>query len=246
MAGAPALLAAAVQFLVTVLDPATGRPAANLTLADLDAPAPIESVRPANLPADVLLLLDTSVPGELLRRQAEAFLAELGPTDRMAITGLRGRRPALLAPFTADKAALARALRDAPYAGDPALWDSLAAALSHPFPAGPRQRVVLLLTAGIEGANHATPAAVVDLARDRRAALFPVFLHGSGRYTFGPLARDTGGVSFWLREHPDPAAIWAAIRSPWLVTLAAPAPAASIKAKGREKTIVSALPYESR
>jgi hypothetical protein len=246
VAGAPALLAAAVQFLVTVLDPSTGRPVPNVTPADLDAPAPIESVRPANLPADVLLLLDTSVPGGVLRRQAEAFLDQLGPADRMAVAGFHDRRPVALAPFTADKSVLARALRDAPYAGDPALWDSLAAALSQPFPNGPRQRVVLLLTAGIEGANQATPAAVADLARDRRAALFPVFLHGSGRYSFAPLARETGGVSFWLREHPDPAAIWAAIRSPWLVTLAGPAPAASIKAKGREKTIVSALPYESR
>ena len=246
MAGAPALLAAAVHFLVTVLDPATGRPVPDLTPADFDAPARVESVRPANLPADVLLVLDTSAPGEVIRRHAGAFIAQLGPSDRMAIAGFHNRRPLLLTPFTTDKAVLARALRDAPFTGEPALWDSLAAALSHPFPAGPRQRVVLLLTAGIEGVNQASPAAVVDLARDRHAAIFPVFLHGSGRYAFAPLARDTGGALFWLRDHPDPAAVWTALRSPWLVTLAAPAPAESIKAKGKEKTFVSALPFESR
>ena len=125
--------------------------------------------------------------------------------------------------------------------GDPRLWDSVFAALDTGFPTGGYRKVVVLLTAGIEGPNRTTESAVIQSAREKGIALYPVYLHGSGRWSFPGVARQTGGAAFWLREVRSAAAIVAAIRNPYLLTLQGGV--GQIKVKGREKTFVSSLPF---
>ena len=234
-------LLAAVQFLVTVTDPVSGRPVEGLRAADFSAASQVVSVEESQLPLSVLMVVDTSVAGAVVRKAAEGWAAGLASGDKMALFGYRNA-PARLHLFSGDGSALKAALGKVPFAGDPRLWDTLAAALEQPFPPGGGRKVVVLWTAGIEGANRATASDAIRLARKKGVAVYPVYLHGSGQWSFASLAAQTGGALFWLRPL-TPEQIWRGIRSPYLVTLAHPAGASTLKVKGREKTLVSALPW---
>jgi hypothetical protein len=146
-------------------------------------------------------------------------------------------------PFTTDRDSLSKALHGVAFGGDPRLLDSLSAALAVPFPGPEYRKVIVLLTAGIEGPSRALENAVVQAAVQKRIALYPVYEHGSGRWSFPGIAKQTGGAAFWLREVHAVDAIMQTIRSPYLVTLSAAGP---VKVKGREKTFVSTLPLATQ
>ncbi len=240
MLGAVGLLAA-VQFLVTVTDPGSGRPVTGLRIDDFAAASEVVSVEDSRLPLSVLLVLDTSVAGAVVRKAAEGWATGLGAGDQLALFGYQDA-PVLIQPFRSDRRALKEALGKVSFAGDPRLWDTLAAALEQPFPAGRARKVVVLLTAGIEGANRATASDAIHRAREKGIAVYPVYLHGSGQWSFAALAAQTGGAMFWLRALTAQE-VWRGIQAPYLVTLAHPAGASTLKVKGREKTLVSALPW---
>jgi len=119
--------------------------------------------------------------------------------------------------------------------------DQRSVAIETAFPAGRYRRVVILLTAGVEGPSRAGPSDVILAAIRKGIAIYPLYLHGSGQWIFRNIAKDSGGAMFWLRETKDPAGIYDSIRAPYLVTLGGGAVA--IKAKGREKSFVSTLPW---
>lgn len=230
-------LLAAVRVLVTVLDPETGLPVPGLGAADFVAPSAVVSVAAAEEPVAVLLVLDNSSAGDGLRRTAGEIVARLTARDVVALAPFQGGATA----FSGDGAAVGRAVGEVRFGGDPRLWDSVLGALDTGFPAGGYRKVVVLLTAGIEGPNRATESAVVLAAREKGIALYPVYLHGSGRWSFPGIAKQTGGAAFWLREVRSAEAIVAAIRNPYVLTLQGGA--GPIKVKGREKTFVSSLPF---
>lgn len=223
--------------LVTVLDLLTGLPVPGLTAADFQAPTPVVSVAVADAPLAVLLVMDDSAAGDGVRRVGADVLTQMGTVDRVAVTTFRG---GAVASFGGDGRKALDAVR---FQGDPRMMDALLGVLDSKFPASGYRKVVLLVTAGIEGPNRATEAMVAAKAREKGIALYPVYLHGSGRWTFPELARQTGGAAFWLREVKSAAAIVAAVRGPYLLTLQGAAAAGTIKVKGREKTFVSSLPW---
>ena len=230
-------LLAAVRVLVTVLDPESGLPVPGLGAADFVAPSAVVSVRAAEEPLAVLLVLDNSAAGDGLRRTAGEIVARLTERDVVALALFQGGATA----FSGDRGPVGRALGAVRFDVDPRLWDSVFAALDTGFPTGGYRKVVVLLTAGIEGPNRTTESAVIQSAREKGIALYPVYLHGSGRWSFPGVARQTGGAAFWLREVRSAAAIVAAIRNPYLLTLQGGV--GQIKVKGREKTFVSSLPF---
>lgn len=228
---------AAVRIVVTVLDPESGLPVMGLTPFDFLAPSPVLNVARADAPLAVLVVLDNSASGEGLRRIAGDIVARLGAQDQVALAPFQGKAMA----FTGDRAAVERALASVPFGGDPRLLDSVLNALEIGYPTGEFRKVVVLLTAGIEGPNRATEGAVIQAAREKGIAIYPVYLHGSGRWSFPGLARQTGGAAFWLREVRSAEAIVDAIRHPYLLTLQRGG--GPVKLKGREKTFVSSLPF---
>ncbi|HEU0121041.1 MAG TPA: hypothetical protein VFQ91_11000 [Bryobacteraceae bacterium] len=238
MPGAGALLAA-VQVLVTVLDGDSGAPVSGLTAESFLSPVRVESAEVSNLPVAMLLAVDASAAGGVVKDAAAALAGQLRPRDRMAVWAL-GREAIVGQAFTAERSQALMAVSALEFAGDPHLLDGLAAALDMPFPAEGYRRVVVLVTAGIEGPNRVQENEVVEKAREKRIAIYPVYLHGSGRWTFPGIAARTGGAAFWLRERRPAETILETIRSPYLLTLASPA--AGLKIKGREKTFVSSLP----
>ena len=229
-------LLAAVRVLVTVLDPESGLPVPGLAAADFLAPSAVLSVAAAEEPLAVLLVLDNSAAGDGLRRTAGEIVSRLTARDVVALAPFQGGATA----FTGDRVAVGRTLGEVRFGGDPRLLDSLLAAMGTVFPVGGYRNVVVLLTAGIEGPNRATESAVVQAAREKGIALYPVYLHGSGRWSFPGMAKQTGGAAFWLREVRSAEAIVAAIRNPYVLTLQGGG--GPIKVKGREKTFVSSLP----
>lgn len=233
-------LLAAVRVLVTVLDPQSGLPVPGLVAEDFLAPSAVVSVAPAEDPLAVLLVLDNSAAGDGLRRTAGELITRLGAGDMVALAPFRGGATA----FTGDRAVVTGSLGGVSFGGDPRMWDSLLTALETGFPAGGYRKVLVLLTAGIEGPNRASESAVVQAAREKGVAVYPVYLHGSGRWSFPGMAKQTGGAAFWLREVRSVEAIVAAIRNPYVLTLQGGAGA--IKVKGREKTFVSSLPLANK
>ena len=233
-------LLAAVRVLVTVLDPASGLPGPGLAAADFLAPSEVGSVVPAEDPLAVLLVLDNSAAGDGLRRTAGELIARLRAEDTLALAPFQGGTTA----FTGDRTAVKGALGEVRFGGDPRMWDSLMTALETGFPAGRHRKVLVLITAGIEGPNRASESAVVHAAREKGVAIYPVYLHGSGRWTFPGMAKQTGGAAFWLREVRSVEAILAAIRNPYVLTLQGGS--GTIKVKGRDKSFVSSLPLANK
>lgn len=225
------LLLAAAQILVTVLNPETGMRLSGLGVEDFSAPSGVEAVSTAHRPVAALLLVDTSVAGEVVRKTAERLVATLGEGDQLAIQ---------MTNRTATAFSSAPALESLRYDGDPRIFDGLSAALDVPFPDAGYRKVIVLLTAGIEGPSRTPESAVIQKARGRRIAIYPIYLHGSGRWVFDGMARETGGAPFWLLGGVNVEGIWDTIRRPYQLTLKGAAGA--IKAKGREKTFVSTLP----
>jgi hypothetical protein len=233
------ILLAATQVLVTVLDPVTGFRLPGLGTDDFAEAGSIESVRVADRPVAVLLLVDSSVAGEVVRPTAERLIGELSAGDQMAVMTF-SRNSSLVKGFTADKVALREAMAGVSYGGDPRMLDGLADAIGCAFPVGQFRKVIVLLTAGIEGPSRTLESAAIRAAREKGVAVYPVYLHGSGRWVFPEIARATGGASFWLREAGNVSGIWETIRQPYLLNLHRPG--GIIKTKGREKTFVSSLP----
>lgn len=236
----PGALLAATGVLVTVLDPATGLMVRGLGPGDFTSPRPVESVRAADIPLAAILLVDASAVGSVVQVAAAGIAGQMRPGDRMAVMTYAGQR-ALVQPFTDDAAAVRKAVDATNFAGDPRTMDALAEAIETPFPVGRFRCVIILLTAGIEGPSRTGQGEVIMAAIRKGIALYPLYLHGSGQWIFRNVAKDTGGAIFWLREAKDPAGIYDSIRAPYLVTLGGGAVA--IKAKGREKSFVSTLPW---
>ena len=233
------ILLAATQVLVTVLDPLTGLRLAGLGPGDFVVTGGVESVRVADRPVAVLFLVDSSAAGEVVRTTAERFIGEMAASDRMGLMTF-GRSASLVKAFTTDKGALRQALAGVSYGGDPRMLDGLASGLGASFPAGDFRKVIVLLTAGIEGPSRTPESAVIRAAREKGIAIYPVYLHGSGRWVFPDIARETGGAPFWLREAGSVTGIWDTIRRPYLLTLHRAG--GMIKTNSREKTFVSSLP----
>ncbi|MBI2686440.1 MAG: VWA domain-containing protein [Acidobacteria bacterium] len=241
MSAAGAVLTA-IRVLVTVLDPSTGLAIEQLRAEDFHAPVPVESVNTASDPLAVLVLLDASAAGDAQRTMAKELIGQFTGRDRVALMTFQ-RQAVLAQPFSENLPPVLNKLEGVVYDGDPRMMDALASAVAAPFPAGMKRKVILLLTAGIEGPSRTTEAQLVHSAREKGIAVYPVYLHGSGRWSFPGLAKQTGGAAFWVKEVRSAVEIMRIIRSPYVVTLRGPAAAGAIKVNGREKVFVSALPY---
>ena len=77
----------ATRLEVSVVDPKTGKVVAGLNAADFTVlddrtPRQVEAVEFAVTPIDVMLLLDTSLVGEMVQSVAETLIAQVGEIHR--------------------------------------------------------------------------------------------------------------------------------------------------------------------
>lgn len=247
----------ATRLVVTVIETKTGQPVADLKAADftvLDdrAPRRVEDAVYSAGPVDVMLLLDTSLVGQMVQPVAADLIARLEPKEQMAIVAFHSAAD-LVQDFTASRDLLRQAVGRVKYGNDPRLLDAIYAAADGGFESASYRRVILLLTTGVEGSSRVSERAVISLARKKGVSIFPVYMLGYERGLFENLARQTGGALFNIRElgrnstAPPAERIFQVMRGCYTLTLTGNL-ALSEKVKvqvGRpQKVFVSALPLD--
>lgn len=189
---------------VTVVDTKTGRPILGLGKGDFTffedkAERPVIAAEFSTEPIDAMLLLDSSLAGEMVRPVADELVGYLQPKEQMAIVSFHSSAD-LVQDFTSSKELLGRALNAVRYGNQPRLLNALFAAMDTGFKSAIYRRVVLLLTAGVEGDSRVTERDIVRLARRNGVSIYPVYVIGYERSMLEKLARQTGGATFNLRN----------------------------------------------
>ncbi len=193
---------AATKVIVTVIDQKTGAPLKDLQAGDFNVvddrtPRRVESAEFSAALMDVMLLLDTSLVGEMVRPLAEDLVAQLQPKEQMAVVAFHSAAD-LIQDFTSSRELLKRAIAGVRYGNNPHVLDAVYAAVDGGFESSSFRRVVLLLTTGFAGDSRVSEREVIRLARRNQVSIFPVYVVGAEKSMFEALARQTGGASFNL------------------------------------------------
>jgi hypothetical protein len=201
---AGALPAQQAKLLVSVFNEKTGEPLTNLTAAnfivtDDRTPLTVVSAKFQTGTLDIMLLVDTSLVGEMVRPLGAAFIAALEEKDQMAIVSYHSSAD-LIQDFTSSKQLLQGALAKVEYGNSPRVLDALFATLDGGFESSTSRRAVILLSAGVEGNSRVPEAEVHRLTRARRVSIYPVFVMGAERSMFQRLADQSGGAYFAARK----------------------------------------------
>ncbi len=195
---------AATKIVVTAVESRSGRPVKDLQAADFNVlddktPRRVESADFERSTLDIVLLLDTSLAGGMVQPVAENLVSQLEPKEQMSVVSFHSSAD-LIQDFTSSKELILRAIAKVKYGNTPRVLDALYATVEGGFQNTIFRRVILLLTAGMEGASRVGEREVIRLARRNGVSIFPVYVAGSERSLFENLARQTGGASFNLRD----------------------------------------------
>ena len=250
-------LPAATKLLVTVVEPKSGAPVSGLQAGDFSVlddktPRRVEQAEFSRDTLDIQLLVDTSLVGGAVRPLAEGFIGELQPKEQMGIVSFHSSAD-LIQDFTSSKELLLRSLAGVRYGNEPRVLDALFAAIDGGFPNTTFRRVILLLTAGMEGRSRTTERDVIRLARRNQVSIYPVYVSGYEKSLFELLARQTGGASFNLRDmakagsEAPPKRVFEALRGHYTLSVEGNLPPGEklrVEVKRPEKLQVGAMPAE--
>ena len=250
-------LAGSSKLLVTVVEqksgkPVTGLKAGDVTFLDDKTPRQVESAEYSSSILDVILLLDTSLVGPMVQPAAENMIAQLQPKEQMAVVSFHSSAD-LIQDFTSSKELLSRAIGQVKYGNSPHVLDALYATIDGGFQNSTFRRVILLLSAGIEGNSRVEESEVISLARQNGVSIFVVYVMGYERSMFELLAGQTGGALFNLKnmkkmsDDPPGPRIFEALRSHYTLTVAGNLPIgqkAKIEIRRPEKLFASVLPVD--
>jgi len=257
MALAAVEVSGATRILVTVVGERTGVPVKGLAphdfiVLDDGRTRRVESVEPAPDALDVMLLLDTSLLGSVVQPLAEGLIGRLGPKDQMAVVAFHSAAD-LVQDFTSSRELLHRAVASVKFGNAPRVLDALYAAIDGGFRSAVYRRVIILLSAGIEGPSRMSEREVIQLARRNSVSIYPVFVLGSERAMFRRLAQQTGGAVIELRDRQrvqqdqTPEHIFEVIRSACILSVEgnlALGERFRIEVKRPERLLVSGLPLD--
>jgi Ca-activated chloride channel family protein len=202
-----------VELYTAVVDP-RGRPVRGLGERDFrvieeGVPQRLERfAEVTDLPVHVALLLDTSTSMTLrlpqVRQAALQFLQQLvRPQDEVMVVTLDDG-PVVRAGFTHDLAFLGNGLEGLEARGGTALYDSLIFGLQA-LQDVKGQRVLVLLSDGVDERSRATVAQVMELARRAAVTIYTIGIEDDRPMTptldrplLTKLAEETGGRSFFV------------------------------------------------
>ena len=189
---------------VTVFDPKTGEPAKdlraeNFSVVDDKTQLRVERAEYKESLLDVMVLVDTSLVGEAVRPLGEAFIQGLGEKEQMAVVAYH-ESAELIQDFTSSKQLLQRSLAQVQYGNNPRVLDALYAVMDSGFENTAGRRVIIVLSAGLEGNSRVPEAEIFQLARLKGVSIYPVFVVGAERWLFRRLAERTGGAFFGARN----------------------------------------------
>ncbi len=250
-------LAGSSRILVTVVDPKSGIVVPNLkaedfTVLDDKTPRAVETMEFSQNALDIMMLLDSSLVGEMVRPVAANLISQLQPKEQMAVVAFHSSAD-LVQDFTSSKQLLTRAVSQVKYGNSPRVLDALYAAIDGGFQSSSVRRVILLLTAGVEGYSRTSEKDVISLARKNSVSIFPVYILGNERFMMESLARQTGGASFNLRnmkksgsQQPGPV-VFEVLRSHYTLTVGGNLSLGEklkVEIHRPEKLFISVLPLE--
>ena len=189
---------------VTVFDEKTGHPingltAQNFRITDGKTRLTIDGAAFKEGRMDVMLLIDTSLVGEMVRPLAAAFVKSLSDVDQMAIVSYHDSAD-LIQDFTTSRKLLYGALDQLEYGNNPRVLDALYATMDGGFQFSSARRVIILLSAGVEGRSRVGEAEIIQLARQRGVSIYPVYVIGAERGMFRRLAENSGGAYFGAKK----------------------------------------------
>jgi len=250
-------LMGASRILVTVVDSKSGAVVPNLKAGDFSVlddktPRPVEAAEFSHATLDIMMLLDTSLLGEMVHPVATNLIAQLEPNEQMALVAFHSSAD-LVQDFTSSKQLLSRAVAQVKYGNAPHVLDALYAAIDGGFQSSAGRRVILLLTAGVEGYSHTNEKDVIRLAHRNGVSIYPVYVLGNEKWMLEMLARETGGAVFNLRNMnksgngPHGPAIFEVLRSNYTLTVSGNLSLGEklkVEVRRPEKLFVSALPLD--
>jgi len=251
-------LAAATKVVVTVVEQKSGNPVTGLQTGDFSVfedktPRRVESAEFTNDTLDIMLLLDTSLAGPMVQPLAQDFVSQLQTKEQMAVVSYHASAD-LIQDFTSSHEILMRSISKVKFGNEPRVLDALFAAIDGGFQNTNFRRVVLLLTAGVEGYSRTNEREVIRLARRNQVSVYPAYATGRERALFELLAKQTGGASFNLRDMQKSGGgapgkrIFDVLRSHYTLTVQSGnlglGDRVRVEVKGRDKIMVSALPLE--
>ena len=201
-----------------------GRPAADFRVFEDGQPQGVERFAGVgDLPVHVTLAIDTSTSMSLrlpgVKQAALAFLRDLVRPQDEAMLLTFDDSPHVRAGFTHDLSFLANGLEGLRAQGGTALYDSLVFALDQ-LQQVQGQRVLVLLSGGVDERSHGTAREVMELARRGAVTLYTIGLEDDRAYApvldrglLDQLAKQTGGRSFYVHERKQLAGVYADIQT---------------------------------
>jgi len=220
---------AQTRLQVTVFDRKTGEPVTDLKAAafsvmDDRTPRQVQSAEYTNSALDLMLLFDTSLVGEMVHPLGGAFIAGLEEKEQMAIVSFASSAE-LIQDFTSSKELLRKAVRSVRYGNTPRVVDALYAAADGGFGNTVGRKVIVILSAGVEGYSRTPEKEALKLCRSHQISIFPVYVVGAERSLFEKLARESGGAFFSARDLklPPPKLaerVYKVLRGRYVLTLA--------------------------
>ena len=205
----------------------------DFTVAEDGKPQQISFFATADVPFDLVLLLDmsgsTAEKRDLIRQSTTRFIEAARPTDRIAIIAFADE-VWVLCPLTVDRARLFAGANQIEGGGGSRVWDALAFTLDNIFESAssPRRRAVVFMTDGVDsalGSYYSTAGSKISFAdllesvRKHDALVVPIYLdtedrnadfgsdgrraYANARNTLAMLALESGGLYYSARKVED-------------------------------------------
>ncbi|HEX5709492.1 MAG TPA: VWA domain-containing protein [Pyrinomonadaceae bacterium] len=157
-----------------------GLTASDFTVVENNEPREVREVRPASAPFNLVLLLDVSGSVEerldFIRKAALAFIATVGPEDRVAIVSFRDDIQ-LISDFTTDRALLAKRIKDIQAGGATALYDSIAYSLVNTLePLRGERTAIVILSDGDDNRSFVPFTDLVEAVMETGALIYPLYV----------------------------------------------------------------------
>ena len=250
------MLSAEIKLLVTVTDPKAAKAVTDLKAEDFsatdgDAVRRITEAKFTTGKVDTMLMVDSSLMGQMVQGPAAEFISQLEEKEQMALVAFHSSAD-MVQDFTSSRQTLLRKLGEIKYGNTPRALDALYAAMDGGFEHTVLRRIILLLTAGYEGGARVRDRDVVKLATKNGVSIFPLYLTGRERGLFEMLARRTGGAPLNLRDlakvtKSPGKTVFDIVRGSYSVTMSGnltPTEKFKVEVRGPRKLFVSALVLE--